>query len=190
MFDTKPQKALIFMTGFLFLCLTTACNQWKADRGIIVSQVKDISELATVEYTVSKVILSAKKGTLSIGTATFMAESEATITAGIDMNKLSAEDIIIHEKQITLKLPAIEIINFSYPAEKFKPIDRYIENSFWTKITVEDKEELYRQAQSAIMNQIQLIGIKETAEKNTRKLLVPILERSGFEEIYIHFKEQ
>jgi hypothetical protein len=179
----KPKNFSFFIPFMLF----TMCAP-KTERAIVVSQVKSVAKLASVEFVVSKLIQSAKDGSLSLGKATFMAQTEATITAGIDLNDLLEEDIKIDNNKINILLPPIEIINFSYPAEKFKEMERYTKNEFWAKITVEDKDELYRQGELAIREQAEELGIAKTGEEHLRKLLTPILETLGFDEIYIRFK--
>ena len=123
----------------------------------------------------------------------FFAETEASIKAGIDLDKLKDEDVKIEGVRISLLLPAVEILNFSYPAEGFKVIEKYSDEAAifkWNAINVATKDDLYRQGEADIRQNIDDLGIINTAQKNTRILLTKILRLSGFEEIYIDFKKQ
>jgi len=49
---------------------------------------------------------------------------------------------------------------------------------------------LYQQGEADIRQNIDNLRIIETAQKNTKVLLTKILRLSGFDEIYIDFKEK
>ncbi len=174
----------------VFIALLIASCSSEPDRAMVISKLKSSSKLATVEYVVSKII-SAKDENWFTKNTYFFAETEATIKAGIDLEKLREEDISISGKRISIKLPAVEIINFSYPAEGFKVIEKYTDDKAllkWNSITVAEKDDLYRQGETDIRNNIKDLGIVKTAQNNTKILITKILRLSGFEEIYIEFK--
>lgn len=176
----------------LLLILTTiSCNK-EPDRAMVISKLKNSAKLSTVEYIITKII-SAKDHNWFAKDAYFFAETEATIKAGIDLDKLKDGDIQIDGTKISILLPPIEIINFSYPAEGFKVIEKYSDEAAifkWNSISVATKDDLYRQGEADIRQYIDDLGIMNTAKKNTRVLLTKILSLSGFDEIYIEFKEQ
>jgi len=176
----------------LFVVMASACNRSEPDRAMVISKLKNSAKLATVEYVVTKVI-STKDNNWFAKDAYFFAETEATIKAGIDLDKLKDDDIKIEGSKISVLLPPIEIINFSYPSEGFKVIEEYTDEAAifkWNSINVGTKDDLYRQGEADIRQNIKDLGIINTAKKNTRLLLTKILSLSGFEEIYIDFREQ
>jgi len=176
----------------LFILISVSCNRGEPDRAMVISKLKNSAKLSTVEYIVTKVI-SAKDNNWFAKDAYFFAETEATIKAGIDLDKLKDEDVKIDGSKISILLPPVEIINFSYPAEGFKVIEKYSDEAAifkWNSINVATKDDLYRQGEADIRQNIDDLGIINTAQKNTRVLLTKILNLSGFEEIYIDFKEQ
>jgi len=176
----------------LFILISVSCNRGEPDRAMVISKLKNSAKLSTVEYIVTKVI-SAKDNNWFAKDAYFFAETEATIKAGIDLDKLKDEDVKIDGSKISILLPPVEIINFSYPAEGFKVIEKYSDEAAifkWNSINVATKDDLYRQGEADIRQNIDDLGIINTAQKNTRVLLTKILSLSGFEEIYIDFKEQ
>ncbi len=186
----KQMKKILFISfASIFLFLLNSCETGP-DRSTVVGKLKSSSKLSTVEYTITKVVSSKNEGAIK---TYFFAETEARIKAGIDLNKLKEEDIIIEDKKINLTLPQIEIISFSYPSNSFRVIDRYTYDSKlapWKNFNFEKRDELFRQAEDDIKQRIKDLGITETAKKNTIKFLEPILRSIGFTEIYIKFKDE
>lgn len=175
------------------LAVFAACNQ-KPDRPRVVGEIKSVAKLATMEAQLSKVVIGTKEKKLLMGLinpadASFLAHTQATVKVGIDLDKLQEEDIQITDNRISLTLPPIELINFSYPAEEFRPDPYYSEdNGWWNKFSFQEKDALFREAELSIINSIPYLGITETAEDRTRSLMTGLLKRMGFEEIYIEFK--
>lgn len=185
----KTHNKTISIAMSILLILSVSCSN-EPDRAMVISKLKNSAKLATVEYVVSKVI-SAKDKNWFAKDAYFFAETQATIKAGIDLEKLREDDVKITGKRITIKLPPVEIVNFSYPAEGFKVITKYTDDAAilkWNSIRIEQKDELYRQGEADIRSNIKNLGIIKTAQTNARILLKKILQLSGFEEIYIEFK--
>lgn len=175
----------------IILFSATSCSR-EPDRALVISKLKNSAKLATVEYVVTKII-SAKDNNWFTKDAYFFAETEATIKAGIDLEKLKEDDVKITDNRISITLPAIEILNFSYPAEGYKVIKQYSDDPSifkWNSISVEQKDNLYRQGEKDIRENIKNLGIIKTAESNTRTLIKKVLSLSGFEEIYIDFKPE
>jgi hypothetical protein len=186
----KPLKLSGIIGLLLLVGFATSCKK-EPDRALVISKLKNSAKLATVEYIVTKVI-SAKDKNWFARDAYFFAETEATIKAGIDLEKLKEEDVKIEGNRISIKLPPVEILNFSYPAEGFKVIEKYSDESSifkWNSIDVAEKDDLYRQGEADIRANLNDLGIIKTAQTNTRLLLKKILSMSGFEEIYIEFNE-
>ena len=182
------------LIGFVLsiLLLSAACSK-PPERALVVDKLKSASKLATVEYVVTKMIVGTKKkelwGIKLSKDAKFMAKTQAFIKAGIDLEKLREDDIKIKDYKINLLLPPIEIINFSYPPDAFKTVKKYTQGNYWNSFSLADKDVLYRRGESAIWESIDKLGITKSAETNTRKLLIQLLENMGFGEIYINFRE-
>jgi len=119
----------------------------------------------------------------------FLAHSQATIKAGIDLEKLTPDDITISEQLIKLKLPPVQVINFSYPIEKFTIDEQVTEQAFLNSFTLEDYDELFQQAELDIRQNLQYLGIVKTTREKTRLLLVSLLKNLGYQEVYIEFKD-
>jgi len=179
----------IFTALVISMLIFSACNS-SSKRAEVVNQLKSASKLTTVEYVLTKIV-SAKENKLIGKNLYFFAKTKAYVKAGIDLSKLQENDIVISENKISVSLPPIEIINFSYPADSFEVVTKYTEERSlfgWNNIDVEQKDDYFRQAETDIRANINDLGITEVAEKNALKFLTKLLASLGFTEIYLTFK--
>ena len=179
-------KRLIYIVSFMVLL--TAC---KDDRGLVVGKIKKASKLATTEFTIDKIVYGVKRKRLlwvvKLNEAKFLAHSKAIVKAGVDLEKLQKEDVDIQGKSISLKLPAVVVINFSYPAELFEMDTLVSTDAFLNKISLEDQESFFQDAEIDIRNSLKHMNIIEATEKKTRLMLENLLRTLGYQEIYIDF---
>lgn len=105
------------------------------------------------------------------------------------MSKIRESDIRIDGDKIHLRLPPIEVINFSYPPTSFVE-DSLISNPkiFLNKIDIRDQEEFFRLAELDIRENLQYMGIVKTTQNHTRQLFNVLLGSLGYKEIYINFE--
>lgn len=181
---------LIFMLGM------SSCNK-KSDRPLVISKIRKVSELATVEVILTKVIMAEKKSNsflLKFFTkdAVFLANTEARIKAGIDFRKMRGDAVSIEndDTKITIKLPPVEILNFSYPAESFQ-VDEVISDikPVFNRLKIDELDDLYRQGELDIRRNFKYFGVRKTVEEKTRLLLTKLLKQLGFTEVNIEFEE-
>jgi hypothetical protein len=181
--------------GFLLaslIILLSSCK--KDDRPLVVSKIQAAAKLATTEVMIEKFVFATKEKRLlflvKLNDAYFAAHTEATVKLGIDLSKIRKEDIQITDKSISLTLPPVEVLNFSYPFEKFKEDSMIRDDATLNKISVADIEEFYRQGEMDIRSNLQFMGLVDKTRTNTRVLLRGMLAGLGYEEIYIDFKPQ
>lgn len=181
-----------FLTCILIIALFVSCNK-EDKRHLVVSKIQSVNKLATCEAVVDKVILGTKEkrllGLITINEARFLAYSEAIVKTGIDLNKLKPEDVKIEGKRIELKLPAVEVLDFSYPFEKYRIDYSITRNAFLNSMDIMDHERLYQEAELDIRKQLPYLGIRSTTEMKTRLMVTGMLKNLGYEEIYISFGE-
>ncbi len=104
----------------LVLLIASGCSKNQQQKEILFS-LREISELATVEYTVTKIIKANDNKTwFKIGERKILMSCEAHIKAGVDMSSITKKDFIINDKDITLQLPPPKVISLSIPAETIK----------------------------------------------------------------------
>lgn len=158
-----------------------------------MGKIQKASKLSTAEFKVDKLVFGVKNKrvlwVIKLNEAQFLAKSQATIKAGINLDKLKEEDIIIYQNRISITLPPVEVINFSYPAKSFEKIELLTSDAFSTKINLEDQENFFQEAEIDIRNSLKYMGIVETTQQKTRLMLKAMLLNLGYTEIYIDFKE-
>ena len=181
-------KRLIYIVSLLIVL--TAC---KDDRGLVVGKIKKASKLATTEFTIDKIVYGVKRKRLlwvvKLNEAKFLAHSKAIVKAGVNLEKLRKEDVDIEGKSISLKLPAVEVINFSYPAELFEMDTLVSTDAFLNRISLSDQEQFFQDAEIDIRNSLKHMNIVEATEKKTRLMLENLLRTLGYQEIYIEFHQ-
>ncbi len=181
-------STLLLITGYLPGFFSCQSN----DRAMIVGKIQQASDLVTSEFTVDKVVYGKKTRRvffIPLNETTFLAYSQAKVKTGIDLNGISEDDVVIEGKKITLQLPTVEVINFSYPPSSFVEDTVISDTKKWLNtISLKDQEEFFRSAEMDIRESLQYMGMVKTSQENTRKLMQTLLSSLGFEEIYIHFE--
>jgi len=170
----KNKYKILLIVGVI---LFSGCSV-KSKKGLVMSKLEKASKLSTVKVTVSKNVYSKEDKKLWKDRY-FLARTEATIKFGIDLSKIQSKDIHIRGDRISIKLPPVEITNFSYPAEKFF-IDTIITDMDNKKIEIEKVEELYRTAELQIRETIELLNIKRSAISKTERIVRHMCHYMGF----------
>lgn len=182
----KLNRALLI----LLVSSLIACNS-SGDKRLVVSQVNSVSKLATVEYILKKYIFGQKQKKLwfiKLSEAEFVAETEARVKVGIDLSKIGNESVSINGDQVIVKLPPVEILNFSYPPDKFE-VDPQL-SSQKSKLSIEDIETFSRMAELEIRRDLHFLGMEKTAQERTRLFLHQLLHNMGYEDVVLEFENQ
>lgn len=165
----------------------------KTDGGLVVSKIQKASKLATAEFTLNKAVVATKGKTflwvIELNEAIFVANTQAIIKAGIDLEKLKKSDVEINGKSIRIALPYVEILNFSYPIDKVVIDESITEDAFMNKFSVKDYDNILEEAELKIREVIPYLGIEDATKQKTRALLETLLRSLGYTEIYLEFKE-
>ena len=145
----------------LLLVLTSSCR--KTDEGLVVSKIQKASKLATTEFTLSKVVVATKGKSLlwviKLNEALFVANTQAVVKAGINLENLTKDDIQIDGQSIQIQLPYIEVLNFSYPIDKVQIDSTITGNQFMNKFTLADYDQTLEEAELKIREVLPYLGI-------------------------------
>jgi hypothetical protein len=173
---------------FILGLLLTSCKDHK---GFVVGRIKKASKLATVEFTIDKIVYGQKDKNLfwfiKLNQAQFIAHSKAHIKAGVDLEKLKADDVKIEGTRIKLTLPPVQVINFSYPAEEFSYDSINSSNAFLNSITLPDQERYFQEAETDIRNNLKNMDIVSITQRKTSIMLDNLLQALGYTEVFIDF---
>ncbi len=176
-----PMKLLFSICGLLLL----ACKNDKYEPEVLA--LKEMGDLATVEYTITKIIKANDNNTwYKIGERKILMTSEAVIKAGIDMESVTKKNFTIDGKDIAVKLPNPKIISMSIPAEKIR-VEYQDVTLFRQPFKASERDDLLRQAEKQIRAGIDSLGILEQARINTSLFVTHFLQRLGYENIDISY---
>ena len=153
------------------------------------STLTEMAEIGTVEYTISKIIKASDTKFYTIGDRKILFSCSATMKAGIDMTNFSADQVKIKDKEITINLPKPRVLSFNMPPEKAH-LEYQKVGSLRFDFTAEDRNNLLRQGEEAILADAENLGILADAEVNAKMFFEALLAQVGFEKIKVVFNEE
>jgi Protein of unknown function (DUF4230) len=153
-----------------------------------VLALKEMNELATAEYTITKIVKASDNKTwFKFGERKILISCTGIIKAGIDLSSLNEENISINDKDITLYLPAAKIITLNIPAENIKV--EHQQTGFWRdQFNNEEQNALMAQAEQQIRSTSDSLGILQSAQTNAQYFISGFLKRLGYKTVSIEFK--
>jgi hypothetical protein len=173
--------------SLLILFIACGCNKTQDAKREILFSLKEMSDLATVEYTVTKIIKANDNKTwFKIGERKILMSCEAHIKAGVDMSGITKKDFTIDDKKITLQLPEPKVVSLSIPAETIKVEFQDI-SLFRDPFKTSERDQLAAQAETQIRNSIDSLGILQQAKINTSLFVNNLLVRLGYQNITITY---
>lgn len=168
-----------------------ACGEKKqAEQKPDVLTLKEMSELATVEYTVTKIIKANDNKTwFKLGDRKILMSCEAHIKAGIDMSVIDRNSFRISGKNIEVSLPEPKVISLSLPPEKIKTEYEEV-GVFRDAFNNQERDALAVQAEQQIRNSVDSLGILAQAKANTALFVTNFLKNLGYENININYNNK
>lgn len=181
----------LLLTGLLFASAGCKEEQPAEDR---VFEVREIGVLSTTEYTIGKIIrlddVYDDKDSewyeyyKKYGERKILLSCRAKVKAGVDLSKLSKEDVEVKGTTIIIHLPEAEITSFS-----IDPRDIHTEaesiTGFRSAFSQEEKNAFLKQTEEAILEDLESTGILKDANENAKAFLKEFYEEMGFREVII-----
>jgi hypothetical protein len=145
----------------------------------VIRQVQTLSDLVTVKYVLEKVVIL--EDVRWYGENRVLLLAHGIVKAGIDLKRLTAEDVTISEKTISLRLPPPQITD----AYLDEPHSQVIDHSTGLlRAFDKDLEQTARQnAVDDIRRAARNDGILDEADKRARLELELFLRQAGFERV-------
>lgn len=151
--------------------------------------IKALSELATVEYVVTKVIKANDNKTwFKPGHRKILMSCKAYITAGIDLSKIKDEQVSVDGKTVHIVLPHAELIALNIKPEDVK-VEYEAVSPFRSSFSTQEKNEMASQGEKNIRNSIDSLGVLRTAEVNANLVVTNFLNRLGFDKVIISYDQ-
>lgn len=190
------------LTYLIAAILLLGCKDKKELPEDNVYDIRQIGELSTTEYTITKVIkLDDQHGLEDIwekwddvrswtkfGDRKILISCRAKVKAGVDLSKIGKDDILVNGSTITIILPPAEITNFSIEP---KDVHTEVESVSWFRdhFTQEEKNDFLKQGEEAIRRDLENSGIYENATDEAEIFIQDFYKRQGFEKVIIRKSE-
>jgi hypothetical protein len=170
----------------LMAWLWTRDRRPRWDSPAVVAQVRQLNQLATVKYTVQKVVgLTEQKQ--PFGSEAILLIVQASVEAGIDLSNLRSDDVSIRgDGTIVLRLPPPRLLNVSVDEKETKVWDR--RKTWWTPWVPYslDLEQRARLAGLESVKQAALdMGILAQAERNAEASIRGLLGLAGVKSVVV-----
>ena len=156
----------------------------------IINQIRPLARLETIQYTVEKVITAeVGQGALAplLGDKLLFV-GHGYVTAGIDLEKLGSQDLVLEDGVVKVRLPAAEIFVATLDNDKSYVYDR--DTGLLTHGDI-NLETLARQAAEDQIEQAALDdGILAQAQANAESYIRSLLNRLGYSQVTFIQPEQ
>ena len=179
--------AFIFGLGFLFGILLPRITGFSTgprtyNTPTVLKQIQTLSELVTVKYVMEKIhVLEDVKLLPGIGENRVAILAHGIVKAGVDFKEMKPEDISIHEKKISVRLPQSRITDAYLDDSLTQVLDR---STGLFRVFDKNLEQTAReQAVDDIRRAARHEGILKEADDRAREQIKALLKQLGFEEI-------
>jgi hypothetical protein len=157
-----------------------------SDPAAVVTQVRRLNELATVRYTVQKVV-GLREPKYPVGEESILLVVQASVQAGVDLDKLRPEDVEIRrDRSVKVRLPPARILSVSIDEKQTKVWDR--QKTWWTPwvpFSTDLEQRARMQGIEAARAAALEMGILRQAQQNAEASIRALLELSGVGEVQV-----
>ena len=179
--------AIVYTVGlFLTGCGKNSITETTHER---IATLCSAGKLSTAEYTVAKVLKAPDCEWCTIGDRKILFTCRAYLEGGIDMSKYDATKTIIDvgKHSITIVLPKAELLSVNMPADHIKL--KYTKvSTLRMNFTATERNDVLRQGENDIRNDIDNLGILVDAEANATTYFTSLFKQIGFTDITINFE--
>jgi len=163
------------------------------DSGMIEEDIKDIGELATIEYRYTNAgSCDAKKvlangWTLPFSKKTLVMVMDGVIKAGVDIEKMTIQSDET-KKTITVTLPKAKILSNELDMDSARVFDE--DRGLFNPVTVDDAVEVMKDIKKTAVENAEKNGLYEQATENAQRIIRSLLVSiPGLKDTYtIEFK--
>lgn len=150
----------------------------------ILSKIQQLERLETVRFYMDKIVSGEHESPylpefLSGDRLLLIVHGE--VIAGIDLSKVKADDIIVRDKTLTVRIPKAEVFTVRIDNEKTRVYSR--ETGLFSPVDPNLETEVRRAAEQQLREAAMEEGILKIADKNAHDTLTRLLEGLGFQQV-------
>lgn len=192
------QRIKFFVLGILLLAVIGAIFLWRfrsnqrqvlidTNRTAVITQFRELGRLETTSFTIEKVIEAETDGNifeqlLRGDQILFIAHGE--VIAGVDLTKLTEDQIEVSEDEVTITLPSPEIFVVRLDNEQSRVYDRT--RGLLSRGNDQLETQVRQAAESSIREAACEGNILNQANESAQKQLSALLKSLGFETVEIN----
>lgn len=157
----------------------------RPDSSAVVAQIQQLNQLATVRYTVQKVV-GIREPKSPVGEESILLVLQARVEAGVDLAHLGPDQVEVSGDSVLVRLPPAQILSVSIDEGETKVWDRT--KTWWTPWVPYSKELEGRarrkgleEAKGAALD----MGILKHAQQNAESSILGLLKLAGIENVRI-----
>lgn len=175
---------LIFIS-LVLLVIFPSIKKYPSKKEIM--HLKNISELATAEYTVTKIVKFSDEKLW--GDRKILFETTAVLKAGVELDNLQEEHITVVADSVSIFLPQPKLLSLDMKADMIK--EKYNKTGILrSDFSNKEKDIILTAGEKSIRRDIDQTGIFKTSRLNTKLLFVSWLKLAGFNKVNIIFSEK
>lgn len=170
------KQIFIFISALLLL---SSCEPEGMSKGDVQARLKNLQELGTVEYTLSKVLAVDDNQWYSAGDRKVLMSMKADLKAGVDFSKIEVTSIDKSEKTIELKMPPAKVILLDIQPDKIKYELIHV-SATRGDFTNDELNQIQILGEEDINSKLEELGILKEADKNAKLFITSWLKMMGF----------
>ncbi len=185
-FWTAVTLAVLFFGVYLGITISrwlkTGSGLRFENTATVVQQVQTLSDLVTVKYVMEKVVVL--EDAKWYGESRVLLLAHGIVKAGIDLNRITTNDVTISGKSISIKLPPPQITDAYLDDRQSQVIDH---DTGLLRVFDKDLEQTAREnAVDDIRRAAHNAGILNDADQRARLELELFFREAGFEQVELH----
>ncbi|MFN3556338.1 MAG: DUF4230 domain-containing protein [Bacteroidales bacterium] len=172
---------ILVAVGFL-----ASCNRSeKTPEPITIMQLQEMSEMATAEFVVSKIVKATDVPPwYKVGERKTLISVKARIKAGIDLRQLNDQSLHISGNSVVLHLPPAQLISLNIEPESIRQEYEW-RGFFRSPFSNQERNLLLQQAEQDIRSGVAQMGILETASLHAALFFESWFRLMGFEHVEV-----
>lgn len=155
-----------------------------ADTTAVITQIRALSQLVTVQYVFEKVV--RMDDIQWYGQNRLLMIAHGVAKAGVDLQQLKPGDVSIHGTKLTLSLPKPQLFDVYLDENKTEVVER--STGLLRSFDQQMEQEARRQAVEEIRKTARASGILRDAAERTRLQLELLGKSAGFTEVEIKLR--
>jgi hypothetical protein len=151
----------------------------------VVRHIQQLQRLETVVYTLDQIVTEERSTMLpqALAGERILLIVHGDVTAGIDLSRLRAQDVVVRGRAVTIALPPVQIFATRMDNQKTRVYSR--DTGLFTSPDPQLETEVRRHAEQQLTAAAMSDGILTTARQNGISTVTALMHSLGFDDVKI-----